>query len=1374
MEPQTPRKQAAVTDHPGPYIRKIILPKGLSVKKAAELLNVGRPALSNLLNGNASLSREMALRLEKAFGVKAKAEILLRMQSEYDEFLARERAKQIAVPVYAPGFIQITAARIEDWVDHHHEARHLLPALLRRLVLTTGDHLTKVDFPAFDNAERPGWDGQVGAEAATPWIPAGLSGWEFGSSREVRQKADSDYKTRVANIPAEDRKNTTFVFVTPRNWPRTQPTKEAWAKTKQAEGKWKDVRVIDASDLEQWLEQSVPAQSWLAKRLGPVSEGVLSLDECWELWSKVTEPELAKELFDGAINRHKGELHNWIMQPPTKPFVVSANSTEEALAFVCCALNAVSSLPNEYCDRAVVLLSVDALKKATTASSRFIAVIASREVELALAGLHKTQHTIIIRGRNAVEGQPDIALDLVDDKTFRSALTGMGILDEDIPRYARESGQSPTVLRRRLSQVPEIKNPPWSENTALARKLVPLAFVGAWKADTRADREILSLLSGNSYDTVEESVAELLRSDQPPVWSIDTHRGVLSKVDVLFGIHQIITRADLEQFFFTAGYVLSEKDPALQLPEDKRWVANLYGKSRDHSSVLREGLCETLVLLAVHGNDLFQNRLGLNIKAEVDAIVRNLLTPLDAETWESQQNDLPRYAEAAPDVFLDILENDFASNDPQVLALLRPANSGMFGHCARSGLLWGLEILAWSPKRALRVSRLLARLSETKIEDNWVNKPENSLTSIFRSWVPQTAATVDDRAKMMEILARDFPNVGWRLCLQQFDPHATIGHYSARPRWRNDAAGAGQVVTVGERNRIVLKAIDIALAWPAHDERSLGDLVERLWGMPLERQVQVWEIINAWIASSPSDEQKAYLRERIRRSTFTRHGRKRGLEKRVREQAKAAYERLIPHDPVIRHQWLFAQQWVDESFDELEDDTINVEKWERKIGQMRSTALEEVWKISGYQGVVRLCESGDASYVVGRLLAAGNIVGQESIEFIYQLTSEKVSRPTTGCISGFLEALNDGARDSLILLLIERFAQEGAAGDDKKIRLLLAAPFRRQTWLHVESLPPPLHVRYWKEVLPYPGRHDRDECRELIVKLLEVNRPRAAFFAVHFETKEIEPVILVRLLTEVATKNAEPEGHYRLQGYEIEQAMKALAVGGAVTTEQLAQLEFMYLSALEDSKYGIPHLEQQLSKSPALFMQAIGLTYKRSDDGEDPPEWLGASTEEAATSIANQAYRLLHQARRLPGTQNDGSIKVDELKSWISEIRVLCSKYARDKVGGHVVGEFLARSQAGKDGIWPCEPVREALEEVGTKDIADGMIIGAFNSRGAMFRGEGGNQERELATQYRQWSKALAMEYPFVSNLLEEIAKGYDSEAKWHDNRADVRRRVGY
>lgn len=82
--------------HPGDFIRtEIIVPAGLSVTAAAAALQVSRPALSSLLNGKADLSGDMALRIEKAFGVKM--DTLMRMQSSYAIAQTRKRAKQIHV-----------------------------------------------------------------------------------------------------------------------------------------------------------------------------------------------------------------------------------------------------------------------------------------------------------------------------------------------------------------------------------------------------------------------------------------------------------------------------------------------------------------------------------------------------------------------------------------------------------------------------------------------------------------------------------------------------------------------------------------------------------------------------------------------------------------------------------------------------------------------------------------------------------------------------------------------------------------------------------------------------------------------------------------------------------------------------------------------------------------------------------------------------------------------------------------------------------------------------------------------------------------------------------------------------------------------------
>lgn len=92
--------------HPGDIIRtEIIDPVGLSVTAAAAALQVSRPALSSLLNGKAGLSGDMALRIEKAFGVKM--DTLMRMQTAYDIAQTRKREKEIRVRrIHAPAEIQ--------------------------------------------------------------------------------------------------------------------------------------------------------------------------------------------------------------------------------------------------------------------------------------------------------------------------------------------------------------------------------------------------------------------------------------------------------------------------------------------------------------------------------------------------------------------------------------------------------------------------------------------------------------------------------------------------------------------------------------------------------------------------------------------------------------------------------------------------------------------------------------------------------------------------------------------------------------------------------------------------------------------------------------------------------------------------------------------------------------------------------------------------------------------------------------------------------------------------------------------------------------------------------------------------------------------
>ena len=87
--------------HPGEIIREdVIRALGLTVTRAAKILGVRRATLSDVTNGKSSLSAEMALRLEKAFGVSM--DLLLRMQAGYDASQARLRSSEISVRRYDP------------------------------------------------------------------------------------------------------------------------------------------------------------------------------------------------------------------------------------------------------------------------------------------------------------------------------------------------------------------------------------------------------------------------------------------------------------------------------------------------------------------------------------------------------------------------------------------------------------------------------------------------------------------------------------------------------------------------------------------------------------------------------------------------------------------------------------------------------------------------------------------------------------------------------------------------------------------------------------------------------------------------------------------------------------------------------------------------------------------------------------------------------------------------------------------------------------------------------------------------------------------------------------------------------------------------
>jgi len=494
----------------------------------------------------------------------------------------------------------------------------------------------------------------------------------------------------------------------------------------------------------------------------------------------------------------------------------------------------------------------------------------------------------------------------------------------------------------------------------------------------------------------------------------------------------------------------------------------------------------------------------------------------------------------------------------------------------------------------------------------------------------------------------------------------------------------------------------------------------------------------------------------------------RGLSAATIEGARRTFESLEPRDTIIRHQWLFGRRWIEPSSDDVENHHSSHSDREEIIREQRSVAIAEIWDTDGQEGVIRFLSEGAAGDIVGTSLARVMPPAARAgfLKRCLDVSGELATR-VDACFQGFLWALSGDERTPLLQAVIE-------SGDlTRTVRLLQCAPFRGDTWRLVERAGRRVENAYWENVTPQWAQHNELELTRLIDRLLQAKRPRAAFWVAGRDWSLVETSRLRRLLYDVATEKLRPTDQYRLDAFDIHEALKSLNERAGVNREDMAALEFMYLDVIDNSEYGFPNLEKQIAASPALYFRALTLAFPRRDHGQDPADWRIDDPERAA-AVASRASNLLHRFQHLPGTDADGTVDLTALLNWVAEVRGLCEEHDRVADGDQMIGLLLSRiDPVPEDGAWPRAEVCEVLDRTATKDIGVGFCIGVHNARGVRDGAEDGDPERRISAKFGRLASEQAFDYPFVAGLLEEIASSYDQEAKWHDVQGEVRKRLG-
>ena len=1246
--------------------------------------------------------------------------------------------------------MRITATQIEQWADTR-DAQGILPILIRRLISATTT-ITALSMPGGDSVSGSGWDGIVQADKGNIWVPGGSSFWEMGCSSDIITKARSDFRKRNQQISPQEAAQSRFIFVSPRRWPK----RDNWLKEARAENIWSDVYAFDADDLETWLENAPAVALWFGELTGHTGAGIESISHFWERWRTQSQFPLTKETLLAGREEEKNTLNGFLSEKKEQ-IIIRADSQEEAIAFACASL---------------IEMGHENIAACITTDDGWRFIDKNPSIQLCLAmnsdisrqSRCQPERTVFIpfsMGDHNTTGNKrsdTITLERLTRSDFEEKLIALGEEESDARRLSRTTGRSWSVYRRLRARNPTISSPVWL-TTSPAKALITLTLVGCWNGKKEGDKYCIETIAQKDYEELEQELREISLRDDSPVLQIGDVWKAKSPIELLYQLAPRLTESQLERFFLVVKQTLLKPNPALELKNEDRWMASIYGKVRSESDFILKSIADSLVKLRIYA----ESSEGINsdfIIAAIDNLVRDLLMDADGERWLSLTDVLCSLAEASPEVFLKSIETSLQSTEVAVTRpLTETSESTGFGmRCWHADLLHALEILAWNPRRLFRVSLILATLSSLRIQGNWANTPENTLKSLLRPYWPQTMATDEQRLIVLDMLVKKHESIVWHFLYEQTDPMGGMYMENARPKWRDDDAGSAQMrgiflsayySALGER------ILDLA----ENNAERIAALIRRIDHFEGAYQERLIALIKSTISFSDGD--KEIVREALYHylnwhNSYNTDGDKKS--RAVAENLMAFVSSFTLQDIILDKRRLFTSQYPALA----EGSERDYNKHSKEIIKMRTSAIEEIYSMQGWNGISSLFSVAQSPSVIGESLATCNLNLMDSFSWIIEKFKDNGFPFHDPLISSFYTWLPEEKK--LILLNSQEFKNE-MDSDEKIAAFHSILPPNMATWHNLASYPESAQALYWKRInYPYIWSDDADEIDYFIGKMMLSERYISAFNLVKHRMEKISWQNILKLLNGFRTSTEKdvpiPNGWHLSKAIEYLES----SASGQVSRLDFALLEFFFFSAFRNCEKGAKNLYAELLSNPPLFIQLIYLAYKPESEKE-------YKQDESLMAAAQQAGRVLNQGKGIPGLKKDNNIDEFAFNNWIKEVRKLATENDRSNTTDYIIGEWISRSKNINNAPWHSIIIKDLLEETERDEIREGFYFGTINSRGATVRAyyEGGDKERKLVDQYKEIANQLYFTHPKLASVFDDLASHYDFDAANNDRHAKLR-----
>ena len=953
--------------------------------------------------------------------------------------------------------------------------------------------------------------------------------------------------------------------------------------------------------------------------------------------------------------------------------------------------------------------------------------------------------------------------------TLRLALVRAGMDVSEADALVSETHGLYIPMKRKIFNGAFLKKPEWINGLSDNVKITCM-LVGQW-TDAEGDKAVIEELSKLEYNEFIKQIRKYSYDEEPFVHIVKNgseREYYLASVQNTWEYLDISTDSKIWKTFTKVCVdVMIETESLFTYSYVEKFEAQHKGEKLFWSGNIRKGMLNALLMKGCIKDNWRSQKI-------MDSVVTEIIEHVNNEKqWKYISKFFTELCELSPSVILKRLENEW-SNPTGLLSLFaNQSDNIMFERNSYIDILWGVDTLLVQRKYAKKAFEWLLRVDDMCYRYQ-SNSPKDSIKKVICSWINLSAfRTVDEKSGAAK-MALTYDKNGWDHVYKALPSgNSSIIGSIVKPHYREYVTTESVLLsdlkdTMDQYMKLLIKEVNFK---PERWE-ALLDITEDIPDINKDSLIDnmLYEV------TQMSDEERIYIKNHLRKKIYKNRYfniAEWALPENVIKQYEKLLDEIHTEEPEYEYEYLFIQENDGILLNPVpygEDDRRKENK--KASEQLIKTKLEEFrQKNFSIARLASICAK-EKWTTLGRWLGIyfSDDYDENILLILYKAQEHRKQMAIDYCRELAVKGVDIYSHISK--------SQDKVKLDDEFIVQI----YRLESCFSGENIPKindaPEHIKhmFWENAEGYMTDKYTwalGECRkygtvEVYLMMLygavrEKGFTKAQIYDYFIEIKDMENIKSIAELP------------YYLK--ELLSILQDEYIDDDEKCNVLASIEIRYSGVLEWND--MKAFQKSMKASPEAYAELIALLFKKDRANED--EKIAGDTIEDDSKILQKEqnkedndkknryiealYHIYKKAKFCPA-EKCGKVENSEIKDWIECFKELLKKNRQSDRFSYHMGRLLANSPVGEDGYYPCEAVRDMLEEYADETMIDEYVNAIYYGRGIYTPTEG-REEKNMAGRYKENADYLSTRYPKAAEIYYKLYDVYCDEAKWQRERAE-------